>query len=173
MSRVASHLHPFPIVIALGGNLGDRRETIERSCALLERGGVRVLCRSRLYWTRPWGVAEQPPFLNAAIAVRTSLRPLELLWRCRAVEAELGRRRALHWGPRRIDLDLLVYGSLALQHPELTLPHPMIPRRDFVLAPLIDLAIPPSPAFSSCPWGSLLHALPPEDRTITWSAPWD
>ena len=160
------------IVIALGSNLGDRRETFSLACTLLERGGVRVVRRSRLYWTRPWGVLDQPPFLNAAIAVQTALRPLELLRRCLLVEAELGRRRLVRWGARRLDLDLILYGSVRLQTPELTLPHPLIARRDFVIAPLIDLGVPPPLDVAPHGWGALMHDLPSEERTIVCSAPW-
>lgn len=159
-------------MIALGANLGAPRAALERACALLERGGVRVARRSRLYWTRPWGVTDQPAFLNAAVAVRTGLRPLELLRRCQQAEATLGRRRLRHWGPRVIDLDLLIYGGVTLAHPDLTLPHPLIARRDFVLAPLIDLGVPPVAAVAPRGWRALLRDLSPKERTIIHSEPW-
>jgi 2-amino-4-hydroxy-6-hydroxymethyldihydropteridine diphosphokinase len=156
----------------MGSNLGDRRQTLDLACTLLERGGVRIISRSRLYWTRPWGVTDQPPFLNAAISVKTHLRPLELLWRCLQVEAELGRRRLVHWGARRLDLDLILYGNMREARPELTLPHPLLARRDFVLAPLIDLNAPPPASVAPRGWGALLAELAPEERTIVCSAPW-
>lgn len=172
VNTLAPPFHPFPIVLALGGNLGPPRETLERACTLLARAGIRICRRSRLYWTRPWGVTDQPPFLNAAVSVQTALRPLELLARCQGVENELGRRRERHWGPRRIDLDLLLYGSLSLRHPSLTLPHPQIARRDFVLAPLADLGVPPVAAVDPRSWSGLLADLPADQRTIIRSAPW-
>lgn len=171
-ARAAKVDHPFPVIIGLGGNLGRMRETFGQACALLERGGVRVVRRSWLYWTRPWGVTDQPPFLNAAVAVRTSLPPFELLARCHWVERELGRRRTRHWGPRRLDLDLLIYGNARLAAARLILPHPRIAERDFVLAPLIDLGAPP--VFSPAPrgWKNLLDQLPPNERTIIHREPW-
>ena len=163
---------PFPIAIALGSNLGDRLETLNRACVLLERGGVSIVARSRLYWTRPWGVTDQPPFLNAAVSVRTPLRPLELLARCLQVESDLGRRRVAHWGARRLDLDLILYGQVREARPELILPHPLIARRDFVLAPLIDLGVPPPAAVAPRGWQALINELAPEERTIVCRAPW-
>jgi 2-amino-4-hydroxy-6-hydroxymethyldihydropteridine diphosphokinase len=149
-----------------------RRQALAMACTLLERGGVKIVRRSRLYWTRPWGVTDQPVFLNGAVAVRTALRPLELLKRCHVIEAELGRRRTLRWGPRRIDLDLLLYGGVTSQRPDLMLPHPMIARRDFVLAPLIDLGVPPLAAVSGQSWQALLHAIPETERSIIKSEHW-
>ena len=164
--------HPFPIIIALGSNLDPTRQTFERSCALLERRGIRMIRRSRLYWTRPWGVTDQPPFMNAAVAVHTRWTPREILRLCLDVENQLGRRRLRPWGPRRIDLDLLLYGGLRLQTAELTLPHPRIAQRDFVLAPLIDLGVPPSPAIAPRGWEFLLRELPAHERTIIHSESW-
>lgn len=164
--------HPFPIIIALGSNLGDRRGTLEQACALMARRGIQVTGRSRLYWTRPWGVLDQPAFLNAAVAVRTRLLPGELLDRLLAIEQELGRRRTVRWGARRLDLDLLLYGWVRCQTPKLTLPHPQIARRDFVLAPLIDLDVPPPLALAPQGWRCLLEQLPQSERTLIASAPW-
>ncbi|MCE5230384.1 2-amino-4-hydroxy-6-hydroxymethyldihydropteridine diphosphokinase [bacterium] len=164
--------HPYPIILGLGGNLGPVREAFDQAIRLLGRLGVTVENRSRLYHARPWGVPDQPDYLNAAIAVRTRLRPLELLWLCLHVEATLGRRRRLRWGPRRIDVDLLLYGNLVMNHPRLKLPHPRIARRDFVLQPIMDLGIPPHHAIAPAGWGALLRALPSPERMIYHAESW-
>jgi 2-amino-4-hydroxy-6-hydroxymethyldihydropteridine diphosphokinase len=129
--------------IALGGNVGDVRSTFERAVAMLCDGTkVRLAARSSDYRTPPWGVTEQPPFLNAVIAVATSLPPHGLLALGQACERALGRERATEqrWGPRAIDLDLLAYDDLVLNDPDLTLPHPHLFERAFVLVPLAEIA---------------------------------
>jgi 2-amino-4-hydroxy-6-hydroxymethyldihydropteridine diphosphokinase len=130
-------------LIALGGNVGDVRSTFDRAVTLL-RGddAVRLLLRSSDYRTPPWGVTEQPPFVNAVIAVSTSLEPRDLLLRALKVERALGRDRdrELRWGPRTIDIDLLAYDDLVLHEPDLTLPHPRLFERAFVLVPLAEIA---------------------------------
>ncbi|OPZ07986.1 MAG: Bifunctional folate synthesis protein [candidate division BRC1 bacterium ADurb.BinA292] len=164
--------HPYPIVLGLGSNIGPGRETFRLACRYLDRLGVRIQRRSRLYWTRPWGVGGQPPFQNAAVAVRWRGTPERLLDLCLTVERELGRRRRERWGPRRLDLDLLLFGSVRRDAPGLTLPHPWIARRDFVLAPLIDLQVPPLPAIAPAGWGALLAALPAGERAILRAERW-
>jgi 2-amino-4-hydroxy-6-hydroxymethyldihydropteridine diphosphokinase len=129
--------------IALGGNVGDVQATFERAIAALCDGtAVRLLARSADYRTPPWGVLDQPPFVNAAIAVTTSLSPHELLARTKAAERALGRNsaRERHWGPRPIDLDILAYDDVELHDPDLTLPHPYMFERAFVLVPLAEIA---------------------------------
>src|SRR5580658_569343 len=129
--------------IALGGNLGDVRTTFERAIARLCNGdAVRLLARSSDYRTPPWGVTDQPPFINAAVAVSTALSPHELLARTKATERALGRNsaRERHWGPRPIDLDILAYDDVELHDPDLTLPHPYMFERAFVLVPLAEIA---------------------------------
>jgi 2-amino-4-hydroxy-6-hydroxymethyldihydropteridine diphosphokinase len=129
--------------IGLGGNVGDVRSTFERAVALLcEDTALRLTARSSDYRTPPWGVTEQPPFLNAVIAVATSLPPHDLLARAQACERALGRDRVTEqrWGPRPIDLDLLAYDDLVLHDPGLTLPHPHLFERAFVLVPLAEIA---------------------------------
>ena len=160
------------VKIALGANLGPLGETFDRVCRLLERQGIAIESRSRLYWTRPWGVTDQPPFLNAALAVATRLSPLALLWICQQIERRLGRRPGQRWGPRRIDLDLILYGRCRVNDDRLRLPHPRIAERDFVLAPLIDLGVAPDPAVAPGGWVRLLGDLPPSQRTILHSEPW-
>jgi 2-amino-4-hydroxy-6-hydroxymethyldihydropteridine diphosphokinase len=129
--------------IALGGNVGDVRTTFERAIALLcADGAVQLVARSFDYRTPPWGVTDQPAFINAVIAVSTSLTPHALLAHMQTSERTLGRDRARerHWGPRPIDLDLLAYDDIALHDPDLTLPHPRLFERAFVLVPLAEIA---------------------------------
>jgi 2-amino-4-hydroxy-6-hydroxymethyldihydropteridine diphosphokinase len=128
---------------ALGGNIGDVRSAFDRAIAMLCDGTeVRLTARSSDYRTPPWGVTQQPPFVNAVIAVETTLPPLALLARAQHCERALGRDRTSepHWGPRTIDLDLLAYDDLVLSDPELTLPHPLLFKRAFVLVPLAEIA---------------------------------
>jgi 2-amino-4-hydroxy-6-hydroxymethyldihydropteridine diphosphokinase len=135
--------------VALGANLGDRdaslREALRR---MAETPGVAVLRISRVYETDPVGYVDQPVFLNMAAALATRLSPVELLGRLLSIEREMGRVRDIRWGPRTIDLDLLVYQDVVMDTPELTLPHPRMGERAFVLAPLRDVW-PPGEAF---PW---------------------
>jgi len=130
-------------LLALGGNVGDVRETLVRAIAMLcERNDIRLLARSSDYATPPWGVADQPPFVNLCITVDTTLAPHALLARAQAVERAFGRERARErrWGPRTLDIDILAYDDLALNTPDLTLPHPRLLERAFVLVPLAEIA---------------------------------
>jgi 2-amino-4-hydroxy-6-hydroxymethyldihydropteridine diphosphokinase len=130
-------------LLALGGNLGDVRATFDRAIAVLcEDGRARLVARSSDYATPPWGVTAQPPFVNLCIAVETELEPAALLARAQAIEQALGRRRTaeLRWGPRPIDIDILAYDDLTLDAPGLTLPHPRLFERAFVLVPLAEIA---------------------------------
>lgn len=129
--------------LALGGNVGDVRNTFAAAIAILcQDGAVRLTARSSDYRTPPWGVTDQPPFVNAVIAVMTTLSPHALLAHAQACERALGRDRAReqHWGPRTIDIDLLAYDDLTLHDPALTLPHPRLFERAFVLVPLAEVA---------------------------------
>lgn len=129
--------------LALGGNMGDVRATFERAIGMLCDGaGLRLVARSSDYRTPPWGVTDQPAFLNAVVEVATSLSPHELLSRALACERALGRDRAgeRRWGPRRIDIDILAYDNVELHDTDLTLPHPHLFERAFVLVPLAEIA---------------------------------
>ncbi len=131
----------FDCLVALGSNLGDKTANIDRAITLLtETGDVRLIARSRNYATEPWGKTDQDWFVNAAIAVATELAPRELLARCKEIERRMGRVASEKWGPRIIDLDLLVYRGVDMADEVLVLPHPHIGARAFVLAPLMDLA---------------------------------
>jgi 2-amino-4-hydroxy-6-hydroxymethyldihydropteridine diphosphokinase len=129
-------------LLALGGNIGDVRANLDRAVAMLCDGEtVRLRARSSDYLTPPWGVTAQPPFINLCIAIDTDLAPYALLDRAQAVERALGRdrRNAERYGPRTVDIDILAYGDLALDDPRLTLPHPRMFERAFVLVPLAEI----------------------------------
>ena len=127
--------------VGLGANLGDREATIASALELLAReDGVEVVAVSSLRDTEPVGMVDQPRFLNGAVAVETQLSPRDLLNRLLAVERELGRtREGPRFGPRTIDLDLLVYGDEVVDEPGLTVPHPRLAERRFALEPIAEL----------------------------------
>ncbi|MBN9048304.1 MAG: 2-amino-4-hydroxy-6-hydroxymethyldihydropteridine diphosphokinase [Rhizobiales bacterium] len=129
-------------LLALGGNVGDSRAILDRAVAMLCDGiTVKLLARSSDYRTPPWGDTDQAPFVNLCIAVETTLAPLALLARAHDVERALGRDRAQErrWGPRTADIDVLAYDDLTLDTPDLTLPHPRLFERAFVLVPLAEI----------------------------------
>jgi len=126
--------------VGLGANLVDREATIAEAVRLLAtRKGIRIVAVSSLRETDPVGAVDQPRFLNGAALVETDLGPHGLLDALLAVEQELGRVRDRRWGPRTIDLDLLVYGELELDETGLTVPHPRLHERRFALEPLAEL----------------------------------
>lgn len=133
-------------LIMFGGNVGGEdqvRDTLNRAVAALCDGtAVRLVARSSDYRTPPWGVTDQPPFLNCAIVAETRLDPPALLARAQAVERQFGRDRTRErrWGPRPLDIDLIAYGDATLDTPDLTLPHPRALERAFVLVPLAEIA---------------------------------
>jgi len=126
--------------IALGSNLGDKEKNLRRALLLLTQQGVEIVRVSSFLSTEPYGVTDQPQFLNAVACVRTSLAPLALLDVLLATELAMGRVRLRHWGERNIDLDLLLYEDVVLDMPRLRLPHPDMQNRDFVLLPLAEIA---------------------------------
>jgi 2-amino-4-hydroxy-6-hydroxymethyldihydropteridine diphosphokinase len=130
-------------LLGLGGNIGDVRAPFGRAIAMFcDNDAVRLLARSSDYRTPPWGVTDQPAFINAVIIVATSLPPRALLARAQDVERALGRNRAneQRWGPRPIDIDILAYDDLTIREADLTLPHPHLFERAFVLLPLAEIA---------------------------------
>ena len=130
-------------LIALGGNVGDVRETLDRAIAAFADGRqVQLLARSSDYRTPPWGVEDQPAFINCCIAVLTALPPQALLAHAQSIERAFGRSRSQErrWGPRTLDIDLIAYDDLTFAAPELTLPHPRLFERAFVLVPLAEIA---------------------------------
>jgi 2-amino-4-hydroxy-6-hydroxymethyldihydropteridine diphosphokinase len=127
--------------LGLGSNLGDRRGHLAQ--ALRKLGGdpaIAIVRGSSVYETKPVGVLDQPDFLNMVVQIKTSLPPLDLLAVCLGVETGVGRERLQRWGPRTIDLDILVYGGVTLNDKHLALPHPRIHERSFVLLPLAEIA---------------------------------
>jgi 2-amino-4-hydroxy-6-hydroxymethyldihydropteridine diphosphokinase len=130
-------------LVGLGGNVGDVRATLDEAVRRFADGKkVKLIARSSDYRTPPWGVTDQPPFINCAIAVETDLAPRALLERALGVERALGRDRSREqrWGPRAIDIDLLAYHQVAMEEPDLILPHPRLFERAFVLVPLTEIA---------------------------------
>jgi len=132
------------VYIGLGSNLGCREENIARALKQLSGisdGSVKVLRRSSIYESKPWGKTDQPDFLNQVAEVETTLEPKALLVLLKKIERELGRTQGTErWGPRVIDLDILFWDDLILNDDDLTIPHPFISDREFVLAPLSELA---------------------------------
>ena len=130
-------------LIGMGANLGDARATLAAAVAAFCDGAeVRLVARSADYLTPPWGVEDQPPFVNLCLRIETALPPKALLRRALDVESRFGRDRARErrWGPRPLDIDILAYDELVLDAPELQLPHPRMKERAFVLTPLLDVA---------------------------------
>ena len=130
------------VYIGLGSNLADPRTQVENGLrALAALADSRLRRRSRLYRTAPWGRADQPEFVNAAAHIKTGLEPRELLDALLALERAAGRvRDGTRWGPRVLDLDILVFGAIELDEPGLRLPHPHLHERAFALAPLAEIA---------------------------------
>ena len=126
--------------VALGSNLGDREENLRAALKHLQENGIEVVKTSTFIETEPYGVTDQPGFVNAVCQVETELAPLELLHLLLSIEQEMGRVRLRRWGERNIDLDLLLYEDAVLESEELTLPHPDMQNRDFVLIPLAEIA---------------------------------
>lgn len=127
------------VYIALGSNLGNRPDNLESAIRHL-MPGVRILRCSPVYETPPWGYEDQPEFLNQVIEVETDFSPEELLQHVKGVETKVGREDSFRFGPRLIDIDILFYEDLIINSPPLSIPHPCIPERAFVLVPLADLA---------------------------------
>ena len=129
-------------LLAFGGNVGDVRATLGKAIAKLCDGPeIQLLARSSDYRTPPWGVTDQPPFVNLCIWVATTLTPEQLLQRAQEVERALGRdrKKEQHWGPRPIDIDILAYDNVTMDTTALTLPHPHLSERAFVLVPLAEI----------------------------------
>jgi len=134
--------HWYPAYVGIGSNLQGPVRQVEAAAALLnERDGLRVVATSSLYRSAAFGGVEQPDFVNAVVAILTTLPAVELLAELQALENRLGRERdEQRWGPRVIDLDLLVYAGQTIEVPELVVPHPGIQERNFVLLPLGEIA---------------------------------
>jgi 2-amino-4-hydroxy-6-hydroxymethyldihydropteridine diphosphokinase len=128
------------VTLGLGANLGDRLETLQRAVDLLAEEGVRTVVSSRVWRTDPvGGPMGQPAYLNAVVRAETALEADEVLAAANRVEAALGRTREVRWGPRTIDIDVLLFDDEVRADPELTIPHPRLVERAFVVLPLLDI----------------------------------
>jgi 2-amino-4-hydroxy-6-hydroxymethyldihydropteridine diphosphokinase len=158
-------------LIGLGSNVGDRLQFLQRAVKQLgETIGVQVRDVSSVYETEPVGPAVQPWFLNAVVAVDTSLNPVTLLQLTQAIERALGRETTYHWGPRTIDLDILLYGNTQVNTATLTIPHAELCQRAFVMIPLLELVpglvLPDGTEVSAC----LSRLMPPQQVRLFASA---
>jgi 2-amino-4-hydroxy-6-hydroxymethyldihydropteridine diphosphokinase len=158
--------------IGLGGNREGSDKLLSQSLALLRAvPGIRVVCSSRQYSSPAWGLTEQADFVNAVAQLETELEPFPLLQQLLTIESRLGRDRGgVHWGPRCIDLDLLTYDEVMLQSAALTLPHPSMHLRAFVLVPLLEL----EPGFvipGIGPAVDCLQNIDPQERTAVRPVP--
>jgi len=126
--------------LGLGSNLGDRAHYLKEAISTLASPTIKIVTTSQIYETEPWGVMDQPLYWNQVIEIETILEPLDLLHVCQEIEHRLGRERKVHWGPRTIDIDLLICNGRVSESKELILPHPYLEDRAFVLAPLREIA---------------------------------
>ncbi|MDR0879421.1 MAG: 2-amino-4-hydroxy-6-hydroxymethyldihydropteridine diphosphokinase [Clostridioides sp.] len=128
------------IVLGLGSNIGNRLENLQKAVEYIEEcGDIRVVDRSKIYETKAWGYTDQADFLNLCVEVETDVDEYSLLGRCQDIEKRLLRERLVRWGPRTIDVDILFFGDVLSKDEMLTIPHPRIADRAFVLVPLLDL----------------------------------
>lgn len=127
-------------VIGMGSNVGDRVAALAAAVAELDRDpAIRVVCVSSVYESEPWGVADQPAFANAVAVLEVDLTARELLLECKRIEAWAGRTAGRRYGPRPLDLDILLFGDQAIDDVELEVPHPRLTERDFVVTPLLEV----------------------------------
>lgn len=128
------------VYLGLGSNLGDRAYYLREAISSLSSPMIKIGAVSRIYETEPWGVMDQPLYWNQVLEIETTLKPIDLLHFCQDIELKLGRERKVHWGSRTIDIDLLIYDNIVSETKELKLPHPLLEEREFVLAPLREVA---------------------------------
>jgi 2-amino-4-hydroxy-6-hydroxymethyldihydropteridine diphosphokinase len=127
------------VYLGLGSNVGDTEKNLRKAIAALGKLGT-ITKTSSLYRTEPVGFVDQPWFLNQVVCLETELLPKDLLEKTQEIENDLGRTREIHWGPRTLDIDILLYDNVVLETPELTIPHPHMHERRFVLEPLAEIA---------------------------------
>ncbi len=130
---------PDDIFLGFGSNIGDRKGNIERAYSELKRAGIEFLKKSRFYQTKPYGVEEQPEFLNSVARVSTKLGPFRLLELLKLIENKIGRKETFRWGPRVIDIDILFYGDVTVKSKILDIPHVDLCNRCFVLVPMCEI----------------------------------
>lgn len=158
------------VYLALGTNLGDREENLRRALEILGTK-VSIVERSPIYETEPWGIAEQPRFLNIVVSGQTDLTPTDLLAWLKSIERAMGRTHGIRYGPRLIDLDILFYQNAQIRTNELVVPHPRMAERRFVLVPLADIApdlLHPTLGVSI---RELLRRLPEDDSVKPYNPP--
>ncbi len=128
------------VYVGLGSNVGDKEANLAQALCLIKAiDGVRMTRQSSLYLSAPWGKTDQDNFINQVVELKTSLTPIALLHELQDIEIKLGRQRQVHWGPRSIDLDILLYGRENINLEELQVPHPYLMQRLFVLIPLAEI----------------------------------
>ena len=127
------------IYLSLGSNLGDRLANLRKACDEIEPK-IHLIDQSPVYETEPWGYSDQPLFLNQVVKAETDLEPFDLLTFLKDTEVHIGRRETFRFGPRLIDLDILFYDDLSMETPSLTIPHPRMKERAFIIMPLADIA---------------------------------
>lgn len=156
--------------LSLGSNMGDRGANLRFALkSLAEQDGIQPLRGSAIYETSAWGPVEQDNFLNACIELETTLSPDELLTVCQKIELAAGRRREVRWGPRTLDIDILLYDDLTIDTPRLAIPHPRMKERMFVLVPLMELEE-TVPVLG--PLAELLESLPPQGLIARTDEQW-
>jgi len=128
------------VYIGIGSNIGDRRANCVHAVKLMNESGIMVTKESSLYETKPWGLKEQPMFINMAVIAETDLTPERLLTVLKCIEKKMGRQKTACWGPRCIDLDILFYEDSIITERDICIPHPLLHQRDFVLLPLSEIA---------------------------------
>jgi len=153
------------VYLALGSNVGNSWANIDHGTILLSAKITRLEEAPR-YLSRAAGFTDQSDFLNTAVAGETELTPQELLVFCQSIEVKVGRIRRFHWGPRELDIDILLYNQLVLDEPNLVIPHPRLNERDFMLQPLVDLAPELVDPKTQTPFADILQQLPSESRSV-------
>lgn len=160
------------IFLSMGSNMGDKKAHLQQGlAALTSEIPLQIIQKASLYETPPFGYTEQDVFLNTVVEITTTVEPSSLLTAIHRAEAACGRERLLHWGPRTLDIDILLYGQRLLTGDFLTLPHPGIPQRHFVLLPWAEIA----PEVMVGDWGTvsdLLAALPPTNDIRKIAVSW-
>lgn len=128
------------ILMSLGSNTGNRLIILTKALSELERRGFCIIDRSKIWETSPWGFTDQPRFLNMCVCAETELAPEEMIKTIKNIEIMLGRSKSIKWGPREIDIDIIAIGEMVIDTPELSVPHPHMHERTFVLIPLKEIA---------------------------------